>query len=104
MIFINPQWQGSGLTDELKFGAETFNSYFEHFEKVTIPLSTKALNTVNNIKCYEAILEQTAIFKQIIADSNHNKLSTIGGDCGIEIVPISYLNQLYQNDLCVVYI
>ncbi len=24
MIFINPQWQGSGLTDDLKFGAETF--------------------------------------------------------------------------------
>jgi len=30
MIFINPQWQGSGLTDELKVGAETFKSYFRN--------------------------------------------------------------------------
>ena len=28
MIFINPQWQGSGLTDELKFGAETLQFIF----------------------------------------------------------------------------
>ena len=41
MIFINPQWQGSGLTDELKFGAETLNLYFNDFDKTTIPLSSK---------------------------------------------------------------
>ena len=29
MIFINPQWQGSGLTDELKYGAETLSLYFK---------------------------------------------------------------------------
>ena len=104
MIFINPQWQGSGLTDELKFGAETFSSYFENFDKITIPLSTKELTTINNIMCYEALLEQTIIFKQIIADSKLNKVSTVGGDCGIEIVPISYLNKIYQKDICIVYI
>ena len=104
MIFINPQWQGSGLTDELKFGAETFDSYFENVEKITIPLSTKELTTINNIKCYEALLEQTAIFKQIIADSKLNKVTTLGGDCAIEIVPVSYLNKIYQQDICILYI
>jgi len=104
MIFINPQWQGSGFTDELKIGAETLNSYFENFDKIAIPLSTKELKTINRIKCYEPLLEQTAIFKQIIVDGKLNKISTIGGDCAVEIAPVSYLNKLYQEDICIVWI
>jgi arginase len=104
MIFINPQWQGSGLTDELKSGAETLSLYFNNYDKTTIPLSTRELTTIDNIKCYEPILEQTSHFRQILADSKRDKVSTIGGDCGIEIVPVSYLNKIYQKDLCVVWI
>ena len=104
MIFINPQWQGSGLTDDLKFGAETLHSFFKDFDTRVIPLSTKDLTTIENIKCFEPILEQTNFFKQIIAESKPEKISTIGGDCGIEVVPISYLNKIYQGDICIVYI
>lgn len=32
------------------------------------------------------------------------KISTIGGDCGIEIIPISYLNKVYGGDFFVIYI
>jgi len=104
MIFINPQWQGSGLTDDLKSGAETLHSFFKDFDTRIIPLSTKDLTTLENIKCFEPILEQTNFFKQIIAESKPEKISTIGGDCGIEVVPISYLNKIYQGDICIVYI
>ncbi|MBF2709537.1 arginase family protein [Flavobacterium soyangense] len=104
MIFINPQWQGSGLTDDLKFGAETFKSYFKNFNTTVIPLSIKDLATIDNIKCFEPILEQTNFFKEILTDSKLNKISTIGGDCGIEIVPISYLNKIYEEDICVIWI
>lgn len=103
MIFINPQWQGSGLTDELKKGADNLAQYFET-DFVTIPLSDKELTTVENIKCFYPILEQTESFKQIIIGSKLKKISTIGGDCGIEIIPISYLNKIYDNDLYVIYI
>ena len=104
MIFINPQWQGSGFTDELKRGAETFISYFKDSDTQVIPLSTKDLTTIGNIKCFEPILEQTQLFKEIIASSKLDKISTLGGDCAIEIIPISYLNKLYQGDICMVYI
>lgn len=104
MIFINPQWQGSGLTDELKSGAQTLDSYYNTYEKIRIPLSDKELTTIDNIKCFTPILEQTTLFKQIISDTKPAKISTIGGDCAIEIMPISYLNKLYQNDLCIIYI
>jgi arginase len=104
MIFINPQWQGSGLTDELKSGAETFDSYFKNSDKIKIPLSDKELTTIDNIKCYQPLLEQTTLFKQIIADKKPSKISTIGGDCAIEIIPISWLNKIYQGDICIIYI
>src|SRR5688500_18736813 len=104
MIFINPQWQGSGFTDALKLGAETFISYFKDSVINVIPLSTIALTTIDNIKCFEPILEQTKHFKEIISNNNPDKITTIGGDCAIEIIPISYLNKKYQEDLCIIYI
>lgn len=103
MLIINPQWQGSGLTDELKLGAATLKEYFgENVPEV--PLSDKALTTVNAIKGYLPILEQAESFRNMVAASKPAKLVTIGGDCGIEIIPISYLNSMYGGDLCVVWI
>ena len=104
MIFINPQWQGSGFTDDLRLGAATFISYFKDSDTKVIPLSTKGLTTIANIKCFEPILEQTKLFKEVIINSKLDKISTIGGDCGIEIIPISYLNKIYQEDICIIYI
>jgi len=104
MLFINPQWQGSGLTDELRFGAETLSSYYGNSQKTIIPLSKKALTTIDNIKCYEPILEQLTRFRQILADSNARKVSTVGGDCGIEVIPISYLNKIYGENIGVIWI
>lgn len=104
MIFINPQWQGSGLTDELKLGAETFISYFRDSDIKVIPLSMKDLATIDNIKCFEPIFEQANLFKKIIIDSKLDKISTIGGDCAIELMPVSYLNKLYQEDICIIWI
>ena len=104
MIFINPQWQGSGLTNELKVGAETLDIFFKDYEKTTIPLSDKELTEINGIKCFKPILEQTNIFRNIISKKEPLKISTIGGDCGIEIIPISYLNKTTQGDLCIIWI
>ncbi|HLG40951.1 MAG TPA: arginase family protein [Chitinophagaceae bacterium] len=104
MIFINPQWQGSGLTDDLKLGAETFILYFKDSAIKVIPLSMKDLTTIDNIKCFEPIFEQTNLFKKIIIDSKLDKISTIGGDCAIELMPISYLNKIYQENICIIWI
>jgi len=103
MIFINPQWQGSGVTDVLKKGAETFKQYFKT-GFVEIPLSDGGLDTMNNIVAYEAIIEQAKYFKKIIEEANLSTITTIGGDCAVEIMPISYLNKRLSGDLCVIYI
>jgi arginase len=88
MIFINPQWQGSGLTDEIRIGAETLKLYYKDYnEVIMVPLSEKELSVVDNMKCFRPIFEQTILFKKLITDIQPIKISTIGGDCGIEIIP-----------------
>lgn len=104
MIFINPQWQGSGFTDELKLGAETLGTYFKGLDTTMVPLSTKGLTTIDNIKCFEPVLEQATLFKQVITNNNPGNMSTIGGDCAVELMPISWLNKLYQGDICIIWI
>ena len=104
MIFINPQWQGSGPTDELRWGAEAFKTYFKDSETAVIPLSMKELTMVDNIQCFEPLLEQTRLFKEIIVKTGPDRIATIGGDCAVEIMPVSYLNKLYGGDVCVIWI
>ncbi|MGY0038106.1 arginase family protein [Pedobacter sp. NJ-S-72] len=43
-------------------------------------------------------------FKDIISEIHPTKISTIGGDCGIEIMPISYLNKIYNGNLSIIWI
>lgn len=104
MLFINPQWQGSGITNELKAGAETLKLFFKDYKFKEISLYEKDLETHHNIIAYNSILKQTEFFKNEIAERKLKKIATIGGDCGIEIIPISYLNKIYNNDLCVIWI
>lgn len=104
MLFINPQWQGSGITNELKAGAETLKLFFKDYDFKEISLYEKDIETHHNIIGYNSILKQTEFFKNEITESKLNKIATIGGDCGIEIIPISYLNKIYKDDLCIIWI
>lgn len=104
MIYLNPQWQGSAKTDELKVGAMTLKSLFPNEEIIQIPLSSLELSTINNINCYKPILEQTTNFRKIIENHHPLKTSTLGGDCGVDIMPPSWLNKLYQGDFCIIWI
>ena len=96
-----PQWQGAGLGEGIEAGAKTVLDYLEdeHFRR--IPLSNidagengKQQYNINN---FQAIYEQLSRFKGILEDEQPNHLQTIGGDCGLEIVPVSYLNKKYEN-------
>lgn len=104
MLFINPQWQGSGITNELKIGAETLKSFFKDYKYKEIALYEKDVETQHNIIAYNSILKQAEFFKKDIIESKLQKVATVGGDCGIEIIPISYLNEIYKNDLGIIWI
>ncbi|GMN04771.1 arginase [Croceitalea sp. MTPC5] len=96
-----PQWQGSGTGTIIEPGAKTILDYLDDEEFVSVPLSE--LPAGNNrekrydINNYDAITEQLHRLKETIERANPRTLKTIGGDCGLEIVPVSYLNKRYSN-------
>ena len=93
MIVSNPQWQGAHATS-LITGNETLEKYFEVDQRV--PLSNKT-ERHPQIHYYRAILDQAQSFQQILDKHQPARILTLGGDCGVEPVPISYLNRLYPH-------
>lgn len=96
-----PQWQGSGTGKTIESGAKTILNYLNDSEFIKIPLSEVPAGEKGvqkfHINNYDAITEQLTCFKKEISDTQPDTLKTIGGDCGLEIVPVSYLNQKYSN-------
>ena len=96
-----PQWQGSGSGVSIEHGAKAILDYLHDDSIIQVPLSKlpagisrKQTHQINN---FEAIVDQLKRLKEVIAKESPNEVQTIGGDCGLEIVPVSYLNRKYPN-------
>ncbi|MDT0607150.1 arginase family protein [Croceitalea rosinachiae] len=96
-----PQWQGSGKGTPIEPGAKAVLEYLKDESFVKVPLSKlpagekgKQRYHINN---FDALFEQLKYLKKTIASSNPDTLKIIGGDCGLEIVPVSFLNKKYSN-------
>lgn len=96
-----PQWQGSGTGKKIEQGAAAILKHFDDNEYKKVELSTikagedgQKKHHINN---YSAIVEQLARLKSCIEEHRPDRLQIIGGDCGLEIVPVSYLNQKHPN-------
>lgn len=96
-----PQWQGAGLGKGIEAGAKAVLDYLQNPDFREIPLSDLPAGAHGiqqyHINNYPAIYEQLARFKNILEQEQPQTIQTIGGDCGLEIVPVSYLNQKYPN-------
>ncbi|WP_394750578.1 arginase family protein [Spongiimicrobium salis] len=95
-----PQWQGSGTGTNIEPGAQTVLEYLGDPEYVQVPLSPleagKNGRKMYDINNFDAITEQLTRLKNTLAEHQPKTLKTIGGDCGLEIVPVSYLNKIYD--------
>lgn len=96
-----PQWQGSGKGTSIEIGAKTILEYLNSDAFVSVPLSELPAGESNTqrykINNYDVIIEQLKLFKKTLENSKPETLKIIGGDCGLEIVPVSYLNKKYPN-------
>jgi len=100
-----PQWQGSGSTKGLFYGAKKIANHFGNRLNFTeVPVNNQSTNeTQNGIYAYSAITEQLQKAHHIIKEANPERILTIGGDCGVELAPVSFLNQQYSDDLAVIW-
>jgi|GEM_PF-4931179 len=92
-----PQWQGSGSTPELYEGAQYIkeNLLKEHPFTMVDVSTEEELSVEHHILGYAQILRQLKQAVQLLISNKPAKFFTIGGDCGIELAPISYLNKSY---------
>lgn len=100
-----PQWQGAGKTSELYDGALAIRDALlpeGGYEQIDVSLDT-GLTAKHGIWAYDAILAQLKQSVERIAGCKPHRIFTIGGGCGVEIAPVSYLNRLYGGDLTVIW-
>jgi len=96
-----PQWQGSGTGKNIEVGARTILNYLDDPDFREIPLSILPAGEEGekkfDINNYEAIKEQLSRLHDYIEQKQPQSIKIIGGDCGLEIVPVSYLNKKNPN-------
>lgn len=93
MIVSNPQWQGAG-NKRLIAGNKSLRKHFETSFIYDIPLSDE-LESSDGVNYFKAIQQQSNSFREVLETHQPSKLLTLGGDCGIETMPVSYLNLIY---------
>ena len=98
-----PQWQGSGTGKNIESGAKAVLDYVNDSEFIEVPLSPKELKQQHAINGYEAIKDQLEGLQKVIKEKQPKTLKIIGGDCGLEIIPVTYLNKIYDGDLGVIW-
>lgn len=53
---------------------------------------------------YSQISSQLSHACHVLKTHNPKQIVTIGGDCGVEIAPVSFLHQKYQKDLAIIWL
>jgi arginase len=99
-----PQWQGSGhaRAKALYDGAKSLEACLppDVTELIIEQVETETANTI--LRYADIVLNLEAAIN-LIQEKQPDKLVTIGGDCGVDAAPASYLNSRHKN-LAVVWI
>lgn len=100
-----PQWQGATRI-ELYRGAELLRRAFPQSVSWTpVPVSsTYSLGVQQGILGYGQIETQLSNACRTLLSWDPERIFTLGGDCGVEIAPVSFLNRKYDEALNVVWL
>lgn len=105
---LMPQWQGGGNNPAYSLGARLLEWLAPKGSHPTIEVPIDPYHSTS-IKKENGIIEQSALLKQledattIIHQHHPQKIVVFGGDCLVEQAPISYLNQIYDGNLGVLW-
>ena len=105
MHLFFPQWQGAARL-ELHEGAKRLYPLLSDrlsFTQISIS-KTYSLATTADIVGYSQIHSQLLQARQVIQSLQPQRIFTLGGDCGVEIVPVSWLNQQHNGALTVIWL
>lgn len=118
---IYPQWQGGIISHwiaELSaedssrgyyLGARLLselaakNDSHETFE-VPVSMDISKREIKNGIMDYDFIVKQNSEALNIIEKNNPDKIIVFGGECSVSVVPFTYLNKKYKDDVALIWI
>ena len=106
LYLLFPQWQGSGRTNELYTGAMTLYQSLKQtlpFAQVHVE-SMAELQEEHDIVGYAQIIDHLQQVRALLIDRNPRRIFSIGGDCGIEIAQVSFLNKLHDGDMALIWL
>ena len=100
-----PQWQGSGPNNALFHAAHALADACPgiQFTPVQVP-ETESLDVVNGVLGYNGILSRMTVAADMVSREAPDVILTIGGDCGIEPVPVSWLNRKHDGNFTLVWL
>lgn len=103
LLLFAPQWQDSGLTNEIYKGSCALKDYCESlgsckFVKVPVDASTVPV-LKNNIFGHDLLKDQLNRIERILKQKKPKKIFALGGGCGIEVPIVSYFNEINGNNL-----
>lgn len=106
-----PQWQGGSKIRQLLPASHQLRQHFMSHMKsdglsmIDVPITSDGDRIVESDIAYRPIvLQQLREALALVQQNNPNRLVTLGGDCGVETVPIGYANAKADGDLAVIWI
>jgi arginase len=98
-----PQWQG-GNDQLLHEGAKELYQLLGDFPFEEVSVATSISEEAHHIKGYENLLNHFQEAKKLIDQAAPEKIYTLGGDCGVDLAPVSYLNERYNGELLLIWL
>ncbi len=103
-----PQWQG-GDNPSYMFGARLLAWLAPEAEGPVEEVAVaepngQALQIEGGILARGAVLEQARDARAKIDRHQPDRILVLGGDCGVDLAPFSYLSERYDGDLAVIWI
>ena len=102
-----PQWQGSGAANarQLYEGAWQLQGKLAELDFAGIPVDAETRGeTEAGIGARSDILQHARRAHILLAEAAPERVVTIGGDCGVDLVPASYLASRYGDELALVWL
>ncbi|MCY8235309.1 arginase family protein [Priestia endophytica] len=104
---LMPQWQG-GNNPPYFLGAHLLNwlapSTNAIQQEVPVSLNEEGLKVEKGIFARSTLLKQLHDAADILKKHNPDRVVVFGGDCGVDLAPIAYLNDKYDGDVAILWI
>ncbi|MEZ5316225.1 MAG: arginase family protein [Vicinamibacterales bacterium] len=105
LSLLLPEWQGSATDAAVAQGARALAAHLgvDRFVEIDAP-DDETLEVRHGVIGLGSIAPRFARALEAIRERQPARIFTVGGTCGVELAPVSYLNDRYRGDLAVVWL